>query len=256
MASSEKVAIFGIKIDNISMDETIEKVEEFIAKDKGRLFCTPNVDGVIIAKKDREFNKIINSAGLVTCDSIYIYWASKFLGTPLKDRVAGSDFLPKFSKVAAEKGYSLFFLGGEEGITEIAAQKLRKSYPKLNIVGILTPDHKSLKNDKENIKIVKEINKTKPDILFVGFGTPKQEKWLNKNLHALNTKVAVCVGGTFNVISGQRKRAPIWVQRIGLEWFWRMMQEPRRLWRRYLINDSKFIWIVLKEKVKYYQRLF
>ncbi|MGE5328966.1 MAG: WecB/TagA/CpsF family glycosyltransferase, partial [Deltaproteobacteria bacterium] len=163
------------------------------------------------------------------------------------EKLSGSDIFPKLCEISAEKGYRLFFLGAGEGVAEQAVSNLKKAFSKINVVGAYAPPLGFEKNEKENEKICKMINKLAPDILFVGFGAPKQEKWIHKNLHALNVRVAIAVGAAFDFAAGNIKRAPVFMQKIGLEWFWRFMHEPKRLFKRYFIDDSQFILILIKQ---------
>jgi len=246
----EKIGFLGVKIDNVSMKEALTTGEKFISSKKPHLICTPNIDHIMQARKDTSFQKIINSSSLCICDSLYVLWASRFLGNNLVEKVAGSDFLPLFAKVAAKKGYKIFLLGANSNVAKKAASNLLLKNSDLKIVGTLSPTSKELENESKNKKMIQLIKKSKPDALFVAFGAPKQEKWLYENLIELNVPLCMGVGGTFDFIAGYRKRAPKWIQRIGLEWFYRLVQEPRRLWKRYLIEDPQFIWFVLKEKMK------
>ena len=247
---TKRIKLFGIDIDNISNEETISEIELLIEKEKPSLVVTPNVHHINILQKDDEFKKIYRQASMVLPDSTPLIWASKLLGMPLKEKVTGSDLLPSFCKIAARKRYELFFLGSGPSIAKKAANILTNKNPGLKIVGTYSPSFGFENDEDENRKIVAMIKKCTPDVLFVGLGPPKQEKWIWKYKDEINVPVSIAVGASFDFISGNVKRAPKWMQKIGLEWLFRLCQEPRRLWKRYLIGNTIFIWLVLKEFIK------
>jgi N-acetylglucosaminyldiphosphoundecaprenol N-acetyl-beta-D-mannosaminyltransferase len=243
-----KILIGTTNIDSVSF---IEVVDEICSKCKNKIttyVVTPNVDHIIQLQKDSEFRKAYDAASLVLSDSMPLMWAAKFLGTPLKEKISGSDLFPKLCEVASEKGYKLFFLGGRQGAALKASEVLRKKYPSIQIAGVYAPPFGFEGDETENNKIIKMIKVADPDILFVGLGAPKQEKWIYKHYKELNVPVSIGIGVTFEFVSGMVKRAPLWMQKAGLEWFWRLMMEPKRLWKRYLIDDMKFFWLVLRQK--------
>lgn len=242
-----RVRIAGIHIDNLSMDECIGRIEDLIKKGKKSYIVTPNVDHLVKLQQDEEFMKAYENAEMVVADGVPIIWASKFLGMPLKEKISGSDLFPELCKVSAEKGYRLFFLGAREGVAGQAASNIRKKLNKIKIVGVCSPPFGFEKDKDKNDKIIKMINETAPDILFVGVGAPKQEKWIYENLNELNIKVAVGVGASFDFAADTIKRAPVFMQKMGLEWFWRFIKEPGRLFKRYFIDDMRFIFILFKE---------
>ncbi len=248
----KRIELFEIGIDNISMEETFNVIEQLIKKKKPSLVVTPNVHHINILHKDNEFQKIYKQASMVLPDSTPLIWASKLLGMPLKEKVAGSDLLPSFCKIAARKRYELFFLGSGPSIAKKAANILTNKNPGLKIVGTYSPPFGFENDEDENRKIVAMIKKCTPDVLFVGLGPPKQEKWIWRYKDEINVPVSIAVGASFDFVAGSVKRAPKWMQKIGLEWLFRLCQEPRRLWKRYLIGNIIFIWMVLKEFIENY----
>ncbi len=244
-----KVTICGAQIDNVNLSEALNSIFAYFDNRKPSYIVTPNVDHIIQLQKNQEFRKIYNGASLVLPDSMPLLWAAKFLGTPLKEKISGSDLFPKLCAIAADRGHKLFFLGGREGAAEKAALILRVKYPKIQIVGIYCPPFGFENDDFENTKIVKMIKESNPDILFVGLGAPKQEKWIYKFKDQYQVPVSIGVGVSFEFVAGMVKRAPLWMQRAGLEWLWRLVMEPKRLWKRYLIDDMQFFWLVLKQKL-------
>lgn len=250
METTKKVDISGVSIDNISFGEAIEIIELLIKRGKGSYIVTPNVDHIVKLQKDIEFKQIYEEATLVLADGTPILWTAKLLGTPIKEKISGSDLFPKLCEIAAVKGYRLFFLGGREGAALKSAEILKYKYPNIQIVGVYSPPF-GFENDKqENEKIAKMIKNRKPDILFVGLGAPKQEKWIYKNKDEYQAPVSIGIGVSFEFMSGMLKRAPKWMQYSGLEWFWRFVMEPKRLWKRYLVDDLRFFLIVIKQRLK------
>jgi len=245
-----KIDIANILIDNVTFDETIEKIESLIQNKQPSLIVTPNADHIVRLHKDELFLEIYKAADLVLADGMSLIYASKLLKTPFKEKISGSDLFPLLCKVAAEKGYRLFFLGGRPGACSTAAEKMKEKYNDLIIAGTYSPPFGFENDINEMEKINEMIKLDKPDILFVGLGAPKQEKWIYQNYNDIGVPVSIGVGVTFEFYSGMVKRAPEWMQKHGLEWFWRLMKEPGRLWKRYLIEDTAFIWLIMKQKFK------
>jgi len=239
-----KFSFAGIKIDNITLEEVIEKVKELIKKGKTSYIVTPNAAHIVLLQKDKEFRKVYENAELVLCDGQPIIWISKIFGEPLKERITGVDLLFSLLQLSSKEKYGVYLLGAKEGIIKRTVENLQKKFPELRIVGY----HNGYFIDDE--KMIKEINERSPDILFIGMGFPKQEKWIFKYIKNLDIKIAVCIGGVFDIVAGKTKRAPVWMQKIGMEWFFRLIQEPKRLWKRYLIGNTLFLWLVFKEFIK------
>lgn len=246
---TDKVNICGFWIDNVKMSDAIQRLDAFIEARTPVYAVTPNVDHMVKLQRDDEFRKIYGEASLVLCDGAPLIWASKFLGNPIKERVCGSDLFIKLSEVASQKGYKLYFLGGRPPSALRSSEILRRMFPNIKIVGTYSPPF-GFENDKEeNEKIVRLISEAKPDILFVGLGAPKQEKWIYKYHKRVGVPVSIGIGVSFEFISGQVKRAPFWIRRCGFEWLWRLIMEPKRLWKRYLIDDLEFFLLILKQKI-------
>ncbi len=224
---SEVFSVLGVTLHALGMQEVLKKVEEAIDARGKMLIVTANTEIVMFCQKDAFFRNIVNTAELVVPDGIGVVWAGKHLGSPVKERVAGFDLAQNLLSLAADKNWKIYFLGAAPGIAEKAAQNILKKYPDLKIAG--WRDGYFL--PKENALLVKEINKTAPDILFAALGAPKQEKWLYEHKNALDCKILLGVGGTFDVMAGVSKRAPqIW-QELGLEWLYRLCRQPSRFWR-------------------------
>ncbi|MCX5694949.1 MAG: WecB/TagA/CpsF family glycosyltransferase [Candidatus Omnitrophica bacterium] len=246
--SNMVVNICGVNIHNFTLSEAIERIDSLTVADSFSLVATPNIDHVIRLQKDIDFMKAYNESAIVFPDSMPILWAAKFLGTPFKEKISGSDLFPKLCEVASQKGRKVFFLGGREGAATKSVEILVGKFPDLQVVGTYCPPFGFEHDEQENRKVIEIIQKAKPDILFVGLGAPKQEKWICKYKDQYQVPVSIGIGGSLEFVSGMVKRAPKWMQNAGLEWFWRLIMEPRRLWKRYLIDDPIFFWLVLKQK--------
>jgi N-acetylglucosaminyldiphosphoundecaprenol N-acetyl-beta-D-mannosaminyltransferase len=226
------VAILGVPFDNITTEETLRIIDEMIRSRRPHYLATANVDFLVQAARDVELRRILFDAHLVLCDGTPLVWASKLLGNPLPERVAGSDLVPLLLAIAAEKGYRPFFLGATPDTLETAVARVKERYPRLNLAGYYSPPfNKLLEMDHEEIR--DRIIRSQPDLLFVGFGCPKQEKWINMHYRSLGVPVAIGVGGTFDFLAGKLARAPQWMQKSGTEWIFRLAQEPKRLFARY-----------------------
>lgn len=243
----ERVNIGGITIDNVSMAQTLEAIERFVSERKPCYITNPNVDIVIRYNSDPEFKRYYDEGALCVADGVPILWAARFLGKPLKEKVSGSDLVPRVCELASRKGYKLFFLGGRPGAAEAAKAKLLEALKDIKIVGTYAPPFGFEKDEQELQKISQMIKDAKPEILFVGLGAPKQERWIKRYHQELGVPVSMGVGVTFEFIAGIVKRAPKWMQSVGLEWFWRLCMEPGRLWRRYLVDDMLFFKIIYKQ---------
>jgi N-acetylglucosaminyldiphosphoundecaprenol N-acetyl-beta-D-mannosaminyltransferase len=247
---AETVTIAGIKIHNVTSYQAISTIMGWIENgNTPRYVVTPNVDHIVKLQHDKEFQTIYQNADLVLADGMPLIWAAKFLGNPLCERVAGSDLFIKLCTVAAKSKYRLYFLGGNPGDAEKAKEALIQRNPGLTVEGCYCPPFGFEKDENENKKIVELIKTAKPDLLFVALGAPKQEKWIYEHYQEIRVPVTIGIGVGFSFAAGTIKRAPVWMQKAGLEWFWRLMMEPRRLWKRYLIDDMKFFRLVLKRKL-------
>ncbi len=235
------IAILGVPFDNVTTAETVELIEQMAASGRTHYLATANIDFLVQALHDTELRRILFEAHLVLCDGTPLLWASKLLGNPLPERVAGSDLVPLLIHVAAEKGYRVFFLGGTPEATSAAVNRLEAKYPDLQIAGCYSPPYMHLL-EMDHDEINRRIRSAKPDFLFVSFGCPKQEKWIAMHYRSLGVPVSVGVGGTIDFLAGRLARAPRWMQRTGTEWIFRMWQEPRRLVKRYLRDIYSFGW--------------
>ncbi len=242
----KRIRILGTEIDDVTMGEAVFEIDALVRAKTPASVVTPNVDHLVKLQDDEEFRRVYDSAGLVLADGMPLLWAAKWIGTPLREKVSGSDLFPEVCALAAEKGYRVFFMGGRPGAADGAAKVMKTRFPRLEIAGTYCPPMGFEKNATENDKIVKTVRDSRADILFVGLGAPKQEKWIHRHKDALGVPVSLGIGVTFEFVAGMVKRAPGWMQKAGLEWFWRLLMEPARLWKRYLVDDMRFFWLLLR----------
>lgn len=243
-----RIELLGVPIDSVTMEETLERMESLIRARRPSYVVTPNVDVLVQLQTDREFKRIYDGAALVLPDGVPLIWAGKFLGTPFKAKVSGSDLFVEFCEFASKKGFKVYFMGAMPGVAAKAADILMKRYPGLKVVGTHSPSFGFEKNEAECADIVQRIRAASPDVLFVGLGSPKQEKWTDRFKDKHGVPVSVMCGISFDYVAGTVKRAPRWMQNVGLEWFFRLCIEPKRLWKRYLVDDPKYFWLVLRQK--------
>jgi N-acetylglucosaminyldiphosphoundecaprenol N-acetyl-beta-D-mannosaminyltransferase len=239
--SRPPIAILGVPFNNVTTAEAVTVIEQMVASRRPHYLVTANVDFLVQAQSDIELRRILAEAHLVLCDGTPLVWASRLLGNPLPERVAGSDLVPVLLKVAAEKKYRVFLLGATPESVEQAASRLKQECPSLTLAGHYSPPFRTLlKMDHDEIK--RRVREAQPDLLFVAFGCPKAEKWMSMHYRDLGVPVVVGVGGTIDFLAGRVKRAPYWMRRAGMEWIFRMACEPRRLLGRYMKDLWVFSW--------------
>lgn len=238
-----RIEMMNCLMDNLSMAETIERVEEFIASGEPHQHVVVNVDKIVKANRDPELRNIINGCPLISVDGMPLLWAAKILGKPIKERVTGIDLFTALVEEAAHKRWRIYFLGAREEVVRRVVDQFQDQYPTLEIAGwrngYWTP--------AEEKDIVDSIRSSRPDILFVAISSPRKEQFLGAHSQALSIPFAMGVGGSFDVISGKIRRAPRIMQNLGLEWFFRFLQEPRRMFRRYFIDDLYFLVLLWRD---------
>lgn len=239
-----KIEILGVKIDNLTFQNAIEKSRLFFEDGKQNLMVTCNPEMILHANKDHSFKNILNSASMCVADGFGLILASKFLKDSLGERVVGVDFVENFCEICEKENKSIYLLGGREGVAQKTADKFKKKHPNLKISGYLDGDI----NLKDCYRLVKSVN---PDVLFVAFGAPRQERWIYENLKEIpSVKLAIGVGGAFDFISGNVKRAPKLMRRLGLEWLWRLIIQPwriRRIFNAVIIFPILFFASIIKK---------
>ena len=243
----QRITLMGCQIDNLSMEDTLVKVEQFIQSGQPHQHVVVNVDKLVKASRDESLRRIINECALINADGMPVVWASRLLGTPLKERVAGVDLFEALMRRSADKGWRVFLLGAREDVVQAVRDTYLRKYPRLLIAGWRNG---YWDGEQEEAEVVEQIRASRADLLFVAISSPKKEIFLGRHQAAMQIPFAMGVGGTFDVAIGRVRRAPRWMQQSGLEWLFRFMQEPRRLFRRYFIDDMAFIWLLIKEAAR------
>jgi N-acetylglucosaminyldiphosphoundecaprenol N-acetyl-beta-D-mannosaminyltransferase len=233
--------ILGVRVDDVTMDEAVERLAGFAASGHFHHAVTVNPEFVMAARRDPDFAAVINRADLSAPDGAGLLWAARRRGQPLRQRVAGVDLVVRLAAVAAQRGLRLFLLGAAPGVAEAAAATLAAHNPGLVVAGTFAGSPRAEEEDA----IVARIVQAQPHILFVAYGAPQQDLWVARNRQRLPVGLAMGVGGAFDFICGRRRRAPLWMQRLGLEWLHRLYHEPWR-WRR-MLALPRFVWAVLRE---------
>lgn len=236
----DKSFFFKVRVDKISLEQTLNQCEEFIRTRVPHQIVVVNVAKLVKAKKDKDLRRIINNADLVGADGVPLVWISKLLGDPIPGRVNGTDLMGKLVERAAERGHSIYFLGARPEVVRKVVQIYTEKYPNLKVAGY----RDGYFRPAEEEQVAEEIRASKADILFLAFGSPKKEIFVRRHLYSMNVPVVHGVGGSFDVIAGVTKRAPVWMQNWGMEWFYRFLQEPSRMWKRYLVTNTIFSFIV------------
>lgn len=247
------INLFGLDIIAWSLDEAIEQLSEISKERESKIFFSPNVDVLVLIDTNREFREAYLHANYILADGMPLVWFSRLVRKPLPERVTGADLFPGLCAVAAQKNLRVFLLGGASNVTPMAAKNLCHKFPGLQIVGVETPPLGFERDGWWNEHLVTSINQASPDLLFVGLGAPKQEVWIARHSQELKVGLILGIGGAFDLEAGVFPRAPEWMRASGLEWVWRLLKEPKRLWKRYLVRDLRFFKILFQEWKK--QRL-
>ena len=242
----EKQPLLNTYVNNVNMDEAIQAIEDMTASEKKSYIVAINVDVVMKIENDSYLKEITDKADMVLVDGKPLQWIAKWHNRPIKAKISGSDLVPILCKRAVEKGYSIFIIGGKEGIAKKAKQNLERDLPGIHIIGTYAPPFGFEKDEEELDKINEMISGAHPDILIACFGCPKQEKWIYENYQKYDAKVSVCAGATVDFLAGNVSRAPRWMSNHGLEWFYRFLQEPKRMFKRYFVDDMKIFGLVRK----------
>ncbi|KRF54321.1 UDP-N-acetyl-D-mannosamine transferase [Bacillus sp. Soil745] len=242
----KSVELFNCNVACLDMEQTLDEIKRIIDKREISQHVVINAGKVVLMHENIKLKKIVSECPIINADGQSIVWASRFLKKPLPERVAGIDLMEELIKLSNKKSYSIYFLGAKEEVVKKVVKHYESLYPDVKIAGF----RNGYFNQKEEIEIVNNIRKTNADILFVAFSSPQKEYFLSKYSKELGVPFQMGVGGSFDVVAGVTSRAPKYMQKIGLEWFYRFIQEPKRMWKRYLVGNSKFIYIVLKEKFK------
>ena len=243
-----RVDILGTPVSSLTMDELFSDWEAVIQEGQKAQVCITPVNSILAARATARVQTIYKNADYVLCDGVPVKWASEFLGTPIKQRITGLDVLPRIFSFAVAGGFTIFLLGASPGVAEALKEVMEVKHPGVKIVGTFVPPFRAVFSQKENEQMIDAINAVKPDILLVSLTAPKQDIWIAENLAKLDTHVAIGIGGAFEVAAGMIQRAPLWMQKSGLEWFCRFLQEPKRMFRRYFVEAPVFIPLIIQQK--------
>lgn len=239
------VDILGVNIAETNLEKACQKISDWVDNKEKTYICIAPASTIVDCQENESYKKVVNGAGMTTPDGMPIVWIGKAKGADI-ERTYGPDLLQAMSELSQDKGYKHYFYGGTKKSIELFVARMKEMYPRMNIVGAIAPPFRKI-NEIESDEILAQINGLKPDILWVGLGSPKQDFWMYNHRDKLDVSVIVGVGAAFDFLAGIKKQAPKWMQRSGLEWLFRLCSEPNRLWRRYLIGNSKFIFYLLRD---------
>lgn len=233
--------MFGLEFERVTLSGAVEQISRAAHKRTTGLVVTPNVDQIVRFGEDAHMHRVYREAMHVYADGMPIVWVSRLLGRGgLPARVTGADLLPAVCEAAARERYSVYFFGGDPGVADAAAERMRQTHPGLNVAGTCCPPWGFEHDEALSRRLIEDINASGADVLFLGVGAPKQEKWGHRYRASLRVGPIICVGAAFAFAAGVARRAPRILQESGFEWCWRLAMEPRRLWRRYLVDDTRF----------------
>ncbi|MBE5881057.1 MAG: WecB/TagA/CpsF family glycosyltransferase [Lachnospiraceae bacterium] len=243
-----RMQFMNTEVDNITMQEALDAIENLIGQKKNAYVVTPNVDHIIKLEHDKEFKEVYDNADLILVDGKPLLWFAKWYKTPIVEKISGSDLFPKVCEMAAKKNFTMFFFGAAEGVADKAAENLKKKYSGLQVVGTYSPPLGFEKKPEELQKAINLVRQASPDILIAALGSPKQEKFVYKYRDELQVPVSLGLGASIDFEAGNVKRAPKWMSNAGLEWFYRLLKEPKRMFKRYIIDDMKIFKLAVKYK--------
>jgi N-acetylglucosaminyldiphosphoundecaprenol N-acetyl-beta-D-mannosaminyltransferase len=245
-SETDRVQLLGCGIDALDMEMTVERCRRFIETRASVHQVSVNAAKLVALRSDPKLREIVGRSPLVNADGQSVVWASRILGRPLPGRVAGIDLMLRLLELAEEQGYRVYFLGARPEVLGEAVEKLHRRHARLQVAGY----RDGYFSDAENDVVCAEIRAAEADVLFVAMSSPRKEYWLAENADKLGVPFVMGVGGALDVVAGTTRRAPLWAQRVGLEWLVRLLQEPRRLFGRYARTNSRFVWLVARELVR------
>ncbi|MCI0398618.1 MAG: WecB/TagA/CpsF family glycosyltransferase [Chloroflexi bacterium] len=245
---ANQINILGVRVHALTVALLHQQIDDEIRNGRHSLVLNVNVHCLNLAYELAWLRRLLNNARVVFCDGAGVRLGARILGYHLPQRITYADWIWQLADFCAERGHTLFLLGARPGVVQRAVERLEQRYPRLEIVGVQDGYFNKEREDSENKAVVEEINRLQPDILIVGFGMPLQERWLMENWERLDVHVALTGGAVFDYISGELRRPSSWMTNHGLEWLGRLVIEPRRLWRRYIVGNPRFLWRVLKER--------
>jgi N-acetylglucosaminyldiphosphoundecaprenol N-acetyl-beta-D-mannosaminyltransferase len=246
---TSRVDVLGVRVSALNITQALDRIDAWIRSRDPHYVCVTGVHGVMESRRDAALRRIHNEAGMVTPDGMPLVWLARHAGYGHVERVYGPDLMLACCRASIDRGYRHYFYGGSEGVADLLASRLAERFPGLCVAGTCTPPFRELTADEDD-EIIGRINASRPDIVWVGLSTPKQERWMHAHVRRLSAPVLIGVGAAFDFHAGLKRQAPGWMQRSGLEWSFRLMTEPRRLWRRYLRNNPAFVWAVLLQQTR------
>jgi N-acetylglucosaminyldiphosphoundecaprenol N-acetyl-beta-D-mannosaminyltransferase len=241
--------VLGVGISAINLGRAVSTINQWIGRRGHHYICVTGVHGVMESQRSPDLKRIHNEAGMVTPDGMPMVWLSRMGGFADVSRVYGPDLMVAVCAESVAKGWRHYFFGGAEGVADQLKEKLTARFPGLQVVGTFCPPFRPMSTE-EDAELIRTIDAAQPDIVWVGLSTPKQERWMAQHINRLKAPVLVGVGAAFDFHAGLKSQAPKWMQRNGLEWFYRLVTEPKRLWKRYLINNPLFVTYVIAEKLR------
>ncbi len=236
-----------LHVDEVTFAQALDAIAAMIAEGRGGTVVTPNVDHVVMADHDERFRSAYDAAALSLADGMPILWAARILGTPLPEKISGSDLVLPLMERAEREGWRVYILGGGPGVGAAAAERLVQRFPRLVVAGVDSPRIDMDAAVSSRAPVLERVRAASPHLVLVALGAPKQELWMTEVAEDLRPAVLLGVGAAVDFIAGTAKRAPRWMSASGLEWLFRLGQEPRRMWRRYLLRDPEFLFIVLRD---------
>jgi len=242
----KRVPVLGVAVDDIDMSSTLSRIRRWIHERTGVRICVAPVSTIVEASEDPEYRALVNGADLVVPDGMPVVWAARMKGARQAKRVCGPDLMRKICTDYSFTHIKHFFYGTDQDTLALLRSRLQEMNPEINICGAIAPPYFS-KAVLESEETIAQINAAEADIVWVGLGAPKQDVWVHLHRECLDAPVLIGIGAAFDFLAGVKPRAPVWMQRCGLEWFFRLCCEPRRLWRRYLVGNTKFLWRIIKE---------
>ncbi len=247
MNAAPRFHLGHVPVDRVTFDGALAAISAMVTSGSGGAVFTPNVDHVVLAEEDEDFRRAYADVDLAVADGMPIVWASHMLGVKVPGKISGADLVPRLLERAEAKGWRVYLLGGADGVAAKACERLSAKHPRLSVVGFASPQIDMSEPTSERRQIIEDVKAAAPDIVLVGLGAPKQELFIHEVVHALRPAVLLGIGASLDFLAGTVRRAPPWISAAGLEWAYRLASEPRRLWRRYLVRDPRFLRILVRD---------
>ncbi len=245
-ASRQRIRVGSVPIDCVTFDQALDAIEDLVALRQGGSVFTPNINHIVQCSDSPAFRAAYEAATLSLADGMFVVWASRLLGTPVPAKVSGSDIVVPLAERAGARGWRIVLLGGADGVAKAAALRLANIVPNIQVVATLSPNIDLREPPASRESLVRALRDASPDLIFVALGAPKQELFIAEVQSALRPAVLLGIGASLDFLAGTARRAPAWMSKCGLEWAYRLAREPRRMWRRYLVRDPRFVWILAK----------